>query len=158
WIPRGLAIALVYLTFAAALALVTVLLATIVVQQTKTASKRVDRYFTVDSGRPPRTGAEQDLARFQSWLDRHRLSTVHVQKQGARFLNPVGLRDVKQYTGGAASWAEGAGIAVVTLLFDAFLVVVVSIYMLLDVQRWSEASDRRFPPRPGSTGLIGRME
>jgi predicted PurR-regulated permease PerM len=158
WIPRGVAIALVYLSFAAALALATVLLATIVVQQTKTASHRVDRYFTIVSGRPARTGAEQDLARFQAWLDRNRLSGVHVQRQGDKFLHTVGLKDVQKYTTRAVSWAEGAGVAVVTLLFDAFLVVVVSIYMLLDVQRWSEASDRRFPPRSGSSGLIARME
>ena len=158
WIPRGLAIALVYLSFVAALALATLLLATIVVQQTKTASHRVDRYFTIASGRPPHTGAEQDLTRLQAWLDRNHLSGVHVEKQGDKFLNQVGLNDVKKYTGRALNWAEGAGVAVVTLLFDIFLVVVVSIYMLLDVQRWSEAIDRRFPPRPGSSGLIPRME
>src|SRR6185437_2506401 len=36
--------------------------------------------------------------------------------------------------------------------------VVVSIYMLLDIQRWSDRIDRRFPPQRGSPGLIGRME
>jgi predicted PurR-regulated permease PerM len=45
----------------------------------------------------------------------------------------------------------------VTLLFDALLVVVVSIYMLLDMQRLTDAVDRRFPPR-GRGGLIVRME
>src|SRR6478672_7255630 len=55
WIPRGAAIALVYLTFVAVLAIVTLLLATIVVQQTKTASHRVDAYFTAPSGHPPST-------------------------------------------------------------------------------------------------------
>jgi predicted PurR-regulated permease PerM len=158
WIPRGAAIALVYLAFAAAVALAAIVLVTIVVQQTKTASHRVDHYFSVASGRPPHTGAEHDLARLQAWLDRNHLSGVHVQKQGDKFLHQVGLKDVQKYTSRALNWAEGAGVAVVTLLFDAFLVVVVSIYMLLDVQRWSEASDRRFPPRPGSPGLIGRME
>ena len=44
-----------------------------------------------------------------------------------------------------------------TLLFDAVLVVVVSIYMLLDMQRLTAAIDRRFPPR-GRGGLIVRME
>ena len=38
------------------------------------------------------------------------------------------------------------------------LVVVVSIYMLLDMQRLAAAVDRRFPPPPGSTPLIARME
>jgi len=158
WIPRGAAVALVYIAFAAALAVAILALATIVVQQTRTASHRVDAYFTVPSGHPPHTGAEQDLARFQSWLDRNHLSGVHIEKQGDKFLHQVGLKDVQKYTTRALNWAEGAGVAVVTLLFDVFLVFVVSIYMLLDMQRWSDAIDRRFPPRPGTPGLIGRME
>src|SRR5205085_4989236 len=128
----------------------------VVVQETRTVSHRVDAYFTVKSGQPPHTGAEQDLARFQSWLDGHHLSGIHVEKQGDKFLHQVGLKDVRKYTSRALNWAEGAGVAVVTLLFDVFLVVVVSIYMLLDMQRWSDAIDKRFPPRRGSPGLIVR--
>jgi predicted PurR-regulated permease PerM len=127
------------------------------VQQTRTAAHRVDNYFTVDSGHPPQTGAQQDLARFQRWLDHHHLSGVHVQHQGEKFLNQVGTKDVQKYTSRALRWAEGAGLTVVTLLFDAVLVVVVSIYMLLDMQRLTDAVDRRFPPH-GRGGLIVRME
>ena len=156
-IPRGGAVALVYVAFAAVVALAILALATVVVQQTRTAAHRVDNYFTTDSGRPPRTGAEQDLRRFQLWLDHHHLSSVHVERQGQKFLNQVGTKDVQKYTTRALRWAEGAGIAVVTLLFDAFLVVVVSIYILLDMHRLTEAVDRRFPPR-GRGGLIVRME
>jgi predicted PurR-regulated permease PerM len=157
WIPRGPAVALVYLAFAAVVALAILALATVVVQQTRSAAHRIDNYFTTDSGHPRRTGAEQDLVRFQVWLNHHHLSGVHVQKQGQKFLNEVGTKDVQKYTTKALSWAEGAGLTVVTLLFDAFLVVVVSIYMLLDMQRLTEAVDRRFPPR-GRGGLIVRME
>jgi predicted PurR-regulated permease PerM len=157
WIPRGPAVALVYLAFAAVVALAILGLATVVVQQTRTAAHRVDNYFTTDSGHPPRTGAEQDLGRFQGWLDRNHLSSIHVQHQGEKFLNQVGTKDVQKYTSKALRWAEGAGLTVVTLLFDALLVVVVSIYMLLDMQRLTDAVDRRFPPR-GRGGLIVRME
>src|ERR671929_1830550 len=52
WIPRGLAVAIVYLSFAAAVALAIVALATVVVQQTRHASTRIDHYFTVESGHP----------------------------------------------------------------------------------------------------------
>ena len=69
----------------------------------------------------------------------------------------VGTKDVQKYTSKALSWAEGAGLTVVTLLFDAVLLVVVSIYILLDMQRLTEAVDRRFPPH-GRGGLIVRME
>ena len=156
-LPRGPAVALVYLAFAAVVALAILALATVVVQQTRNASHRVDNYFTVDSGHPPKTGSEQDLARFQGWLDHHHLSGVHVQHQGQKFLNQVGTKDVQKYTTRALRWAEGAGVAVVTLLFDALLIVVVSIYMLLDMQRLTEAVDRRFPPH-GRGGLVVRME
>jgi predicted PurR-regulated permease PerM len=157
WIPRGPAVALVYLAFAAVVALAILGLATVVVQQTRTAAHRVNNYFTVDSGHPPRTGAEQDLARFQGWLDHHHLSSINVERQGRKFLDQVGTNDVQRYTSRALHWAEGAGLTVVTLLFDVLLVVVVSIYMLLDMQRLTEAVDRRFPPR-GRGGLVVRME
>jgi predicted PurR-regulated permease PerM len=155
--PRGLAVALVYLGFAAVLALAILALATVVVQQTRHASHRVDSYFTVQSGRPPTTGAEQDLARFQHWLDRHHLRRIDVQKQGEKFLNQVGTKDVEKYTSRALNWAEGAGAAVFSLLFSVVLVIVVSIYMLLDMHRLTEAVDRRFPPR-GRGSLVVRME
>jgi predicted PurR-regulated permease PerM len=156
-VPRGAAVGLVYLAFAAVVALAILALATVVVQQTRTASHRVDNYFTTASGRPARTGAEQDLGRFQGWLDANHLGTIHVERDGRRFLDQVGTEDVQKYTTRALHWAEGAGLTVVTLLFDAVLLVVVSIYMLLDMQRLTEAVDRRFPPH-GRGGLVVRME
>ncbi|HKD95051.1 MAG TPA: AI-2E family transporter [Gaiellaceae bacterium] len=156
-VPRGGAVALVYLAFAAVVALAILALALVVVQQTRNAAHRVDKYFTVDSGHPPRTGAQQDLARLQGWLDHNHLGSIHVEKEGRKFLDQVGTADVQKYTTRALHWAEGAGLTVVTLLFDAVLLVVVSIYMLLDMQRLTEAVDRRFPPH-GRGGLIVRME
>jgi predicted PurR-regulated permease PerM len=157
WIPRGFAVALVYLAFAAVVALAILALATVVVQQTRHASHRVNSYFTVESGHPPLTGAEQDLAAFQHWLNTHHLRRIKVQKQGEKFLNQVGTKDVEKYTTKALNWAEGAGLAAVSLLFSVVLVIVVSIYMLLDMDRLTEAVDRRFPPW-GRGGLILRME
>ncbi|MFZ0342330.1 MAG: AI-2E family transporter [Gaiellaceae bacterium] len=156
-VPRGAAVGLVYLAFAAVVALAILALATVVVQQTRTASHRVDNYFTTASGRPARTGAEQDLGRLQGWLDANHLGSIHVERDGRRFLDQVGTEDVQKYTTRALHWAEGAGLTVVTLLFDAVLLVVVSIYMLLDMQRLTEAVDRRFPPH-GRGGLVVRME
>ncbi|HSX22587.1 MAG TPA: AI-2E family transporter, partial [Gaiellaceae bacterium] len=77
---------------------------------------------------------------------------------GTKFLNSIGTKDVEKYSTKALNWAEGAGLAVVTLLFSALLVVVVSIYMLLDMPRLTAAIDRRFPPHPGTDPLIKRME
>jgi predicted PurR-regulated permease PerM len=158
WIPRGLAVAIVYLAFAAVVALAVLALATVVVQQTRHASHRIDDYFTVASGHPRGTGAEHDLARLQLWLDGHHLRGVRVERQGNKFLDSIGTNDVTRYTQKALNWAEGAGAAVVGLLFSVLLVVVVSVYMLLDMHRLANAVDRRFPPAPGTTPLIERME
>jgi predicted PurR-regulated permease PerM len=152
WIPRGLAVAIVYLAFAAAVAVAVIALATVVVQQTRHASHRVDAYFTVTSGHPRETGAARDLTQMQHWLDTHHLKRIRVERQGTKFLDSIGTKDVEKYT------TEGAGLAVVGLLFSTVLVIVVSVYMLLDMARLAAAVDRRFPPQPGSTPLIERME
>src|SRR5579859_2084735 len=110
WIPRGLAVAIVYLAFAAAVALAVLALATVVVQQTRHASHRVDNYFTVHSGRLHQTGAAQDLTRLQRWLNTHHLQRIRVETQGTKFLNSIGTKDVQQYTTKALTWAEGAGL------------------------------------------------
>jgi predicted PurR-regulated permease PerM len=158
WIPRGLAVAIVYVSFAAVMALAILALATVVVQQTRTASHRVDSYFTTESGRTHETGASQDLARFQQWLNAHHLKRIQVEKQGQKFLTSIGTKDVEKYTTKALNWAEGAGLAVVGLLFSVVLVIVVSVYMLLDMDRLALAVDRRFPSVPGTTPLVERME
>ncbi|MFN2627054.1 MAG: AI-2E family transporter [Gaiellaceae bacterium] len=158
WIPRGIAVAIVYLAFAAVVALAILALATVVVKQTRNASNRVDTYFTARSGQPPQTGAQHDLDRFQVWLNTHHLRRVHVEKQGQSFLSNIGTRDVEKYTTKALNWAEGAGLAVVQLLFSGVLVVVVSIYMLLDMPRFSRSIDRRFPPQPGGDPLLVQIE
>ena len=158
WVPRGLAVAIVYLAFAAAVGVAILALATVVVKQTRSATHRVDAYFTVESGQPQRTGAQQDLLRFQRWLDTHHLQRIKVEKQGNVFLQNVGTRDVEKYTTKALNWAEGAGLAAVQLLFSGVLVVVISIYMLLDMPRLARGVDRRFPARPGSDPLLVRIE
>lgn len=156
WVPRGLAVAIVYLAFAAVVALAFLAIATVVVQQTRSASSRVDAYFTTVSGR--RTGAENDLHRFQLWLNGHRLKRLEVEKRGNEFLDSVGTDDVERWTTKAIDRVEGAGFAVIGLLFSTVLVVVVSIYMLLDMHRLAGFVDRRFPPAPGTLPLVQRME
>jgi predicted PurR-regulated permease PerM len=154
WIPRGFAVAIVYLTFAAAVALVGIALATVVVNQTKSASDRVDNYFTVDRGQPPRTDAERDVDRLQAWLDTHGLERVKIRKQAHDFLDNIGSKDVQKYTSKAIDWAEGAGLAVVELLFSTVLIIVISVYMLLDMPKLARSVDKRFPPRPGTQPLL----
>jgi predicted PurR-regulated permease PerM len=55
-------------------------------------------------------------------------------------------------------FVEGAAIGTVKFLFSLVLVIVVSIYMLLDMPRLGRVVDRRFPPRPDSLPLLSRIE
>jgi len=158
WIPRGFAVALVYLSFAAVVVVAGIALSTVVVDQTKSAANRVDTYFTEDHGRPPRTDAERDVYRLQAWLDRNHLEQINIRKPALDFLHNAGSRDVSHYTSKAIDWAEGAAISVASLIFSTVLIIVISIYMLLDMQRFALAIDRRFPPRPGVRPLMWRVE
>jgi predicted PurR-regulated permease PerM len=157
-IRRGLSVALVYLTFAAALIVIIWGLATLVVDQTKTAANRFNTYFTVVHGQPPTTDADRDVDRLQHWLDTHGLGSIKVQERGHRWVKQIREKDVSKYTGKVVDFVEGAAISIGKFLFAAVVVLVVSIYMLLDFQRLANAIDRRFPPRPGSDPLLVRME
>jgi predicted PurR-regulated permease PerM len=158
WIPRGFAVAIVYLTFAAVMATTLVAVAAVVVDQTRSASDRVETYLTEEDGRTGLTAAERDLERFQAWLDDHGLARVQVREQGQEFLDGIGTEDVQKYSREVIDFAEGAAVSIFALLFTLVLVVVVSIYMLLDFPRLTRAVDRRFPPRPGGAPLVRRME
>ena len=157
-IRRGLSVALVYLSFAAALIVVIWGLATVVVDQTKTAANRFDAYFTTLHGQPPRTDADRDVDRLQHWLDTHGLGSIKVQERGHRWVKQIREKDVGKYTHRVVNFLEGAAISIGKLLFSAVVVLVVSVYMLLDFARLAVRIDRRFPPRPGSAPLLVRME
>ena len=157
WIPRGLAVAIVYLAFAAALALAVLALATVVVQQTRDASHRVDNYFTVVSGQTQETGANHDLARLQHWLNAHHLKQVHVEKSGKKFLNSIGTKDVEKYTTKALNWAEGAGSPSCAALQRAARRRRVHLHAARHAATRSSGRPA-LPAAPGSKPLIERME
>ncbi len=157
-IPRGFSVAIVYLSFAAALIVAIGALATVVVDQTKSAADRVDAYFTVEHGQPPRVDADRDVDRFQRWLDTHRLSSVDVQERGHRLVKQIREKDVGKYTSRVVDFVEGAAISIGKTLFALVLLIVISIYMLLDMPRFGRAIDRRFPPRSGEESLLVRIE
>jgi predicted PurR-regulated permease PerM len=158
WIPRGFGVALVYLSFLAILLAAAIALGSVVVDQTKSSANRVNDYFTVEHGRPGSTHADRDVDRFQLWLDTHRLGAIDIQKRGHDLVKQIRDKDVTKYTGDVVSFVEGAAIGTVKFLFALVLVIVVSIYMLLDMPRLARAVDRRFPPHPGSPSLLPRIE
>jgi predicted PurR-regulated permease PerM len=157
-IPRGFSIAIVYLSFAAALAAVLIALGVIVVDRTQSAANRIDTYLTTESGQPQQTGFERDVDRLQVWLDTHHLERVDVKRQGTDFAQSIKGKDVEKYTSDVIDFLRGAAISIFQLIFGLVLILVVSIYMLLDMSRLKARVDRRFPPSPGKPGLIVQME
>ena len=157
-LPRGLSVALVYLTFFAAVVVVIVAVATAVVGQTKTAADRFNGYFTNRHGAAGQTSADRDVDRLQLWLDTHHLQSVHVEKRGHKLVRQIQQRDVGKYTHKIVTFVEGAAISIGKTLFSLVLLIVVSVYMLLDMERFGRAIDRRYPPRPGEDTLLRSME
>ena len=157
-LPRGLAVAMVYLVFALALIAAIGAIGTVVVSETRTAAKRLDSYFTDVNGRTGQVDADRDVDRLQHWLDRHRLGGIEIQRRGHDLVRDIRDHDVGKYTNKVVDFVEGAAISIGKLLFSAIVILVASIYMLLDFPRLTRAIDRRFPPQPGSDPLLIRME
>jgi predicted PurR-regulated permease PerM len=157
-LPRGFAVAMVYLVFALVVIAAIGALGTVVVSETKTAAKRVNSYFTDVNGRTGQVDADRDVNRLQEWLDTHGLRSIHVEKRGHSLVRDIRKHDIGKYTNDLVNFLEGAAVSIGKLLFSAVVILVVSIYMLLDFPRFARAIDRRFPPHPGSGSLLERME
>jgi predicted PurR-regulated permease PerM len=157
-VRRGLAVALVYVAFVAVLALVIFGIATAVITQTKTAATRFNDYFTNPHGKSGQTSADHDVDRLQTWLNAHHLKSLKVRKEGHKLVGQIRRRDVGRYTHRIVTFAEGAAISIGKTLFEFVLLLVVSVYMLLDMQRFGAAIDRRFPPRPDGEPLLLSIE
>ena len=147
-LPRGLAVSLVFLFFAAAVTVIALALGSVVIDQTRSAANRIDDYVTVQNTQN-RTGAEQDIDRLQSWLDSHGLERIQIQKQATNWVDNLGAGEVTKYTQDVVSFAEGAAFSVIVMLFNLVLIVVIAVYMLLDMERLERVIDRRFPPGDG---------
>jgi predicted PurR-regulated permease PerM len=157
-IPRGFSIAVVYLSFAAALVVSAIAIGAVVIDQSREAADRIDTYLTVERGQTGETDAERDVDRLQAWLDDHGLERIQVREQGQDFVDSLRDADPQEYTSRVIDFLEGAALSIFELLFSLVLIIVVSVYMLLDMGRLSAAVDRRFPPHPASGSLIPRME
>ena len=147
-IPRGLAVAIVFVGFAAVVTVTLVAVTTIAVDQTRQAADRIDAYVTEENGRSGLTGSETDVDRLQAWLDDHGIH-VEIRERANDWLDSLSAGEISSYTQDAISFARGAAISFVLLLFSLILTVVIAIYMLLDMPRLEAAIDRRFPPAGG---------
>ncbi|MDX6593951.1 MAG: hypothetical protein QOJ13_3147 [Gaiellales bacterium] len=157
--PRGVAVFMVYGLFATAFVGIGVITATVVADQVRAASSVVEEEFTTQPGETE-TPAQKRLDRFQVWLDDHGLEQVQVRDLGDRLQEQIDSLDVQSVSGRAVEIAQGVLFVVFESLFNVVLVIVVSIYMLLDAPRLSRFLHRLFPPDPGSSGqdLVSRCE
>jgi predicted PurR-regulated permease PerM len=156
-VRRGLAVAVVYVGFAAVLTLAVVGVTTIVVGRAQSAGDRIESYLTVEDGRTGLTGVEHDVDRFQRWLDGHGLESIRIRRTDD-FLSKLTAEDVTRYSREVLDFLEGAAVSAAAVAFAIVLIVVVSIYMLLDLPRFRAAVDRRFPPSPGGPALTAHVE
>jgi len=152
-IRRGFAVAVVFLSFAAAMVALIVALGTVVVEQTRSAADRVDSYLTDEPGRTGDSAFDRDVADLETWLH-DRGVDVELREQVDEWIADVNVSDLTQE---AISFAGGAAFGVVQLLFSIILIVVISVYMLLDMPKLERAIDRRFPPH-GGVPLTLRIE
>ena len=157
-IPRGFSVAVVFLSFATVLVVGVIAIGVVVVDQSREAADRIDAYLTVERGQSSQTDAERDVDRLQAWLNDHGLERVKVEEQGQDFVDSLRDADPQEYTSRVIDFIEGAALSIFEVLFSLVLIIVVSVYMLLDMGRLSAAVDRRFPPRPDSGSLIPRIE
>jgi predicted PurR-regulated permease PerM len=140
------------------LVLVIAAIATAVVGETKTAANRFNDYFTNRHAPSGQTSADQDVDRLQHWLNTHRLKSIKIQARGHKLVRQIRQRDVGKNTKRIVSFVEGAAISIGKTLFSVVLLIVVTIYMLLDMQRFGRVIDRRFPPRRGEMSLLRSIE
>src|SRR6266516_2616363 len=148
-LPRGVAVGVVYLLFASAVAAFFIAIGAIAVDQTKQASDRIDNYITKESPATGQTGAEQDIDNLQVWLNDHGLKRIQIRKQANDWISSLSAGEISRYVQDAVSFARGAALSIVLFIFAIILIVVISIYMLLDMPRLERALDARFPPQDG---------
>jgi predicted PurR-regulated permease PerM len=156
-LPRPVAVLTVYLCFAIAFVGVGVLAGTVIATQVQAASSVVETEFTKAPGQTE-TPAQKRLDRLQRWLDDHNLSQIDVRNLGDKVQQKIDSLDVQSVSGRAVDIAQGVLIGVVESLFNVVLVIVVSVYMLLDAPRLSRFLRRMFPPGSGEDDLMTRCE
>jgi predicted PurR-regulated permease PerM len=156
-LPRGLAVLVVYLSFAALLVGGLALVGAVVVDQTQSVSQQVQDEFTVHPGERESPAARK-VDRLQIWLDDHHLERVHVRDLGTQVVNNIEERGLSTYTKRALDITQTVATAIVEGLFNLVLILVISIYMLLDAPRISRWVNRIFPPGPDGRVLTVQVQ
>jgi predicted PurR-regulated permease PerM len=117
--------------------------------QASNAADRIDEYVTEEDAGTRQTAAEEDIDAVQAWLDDHGLESIQIREQVNEWIDSLGAGEISGYAQDAIAFAQGAAFSVVLILFSLILIVVISIYMLLDMPRLERSIDARFPPHDG---------
>ncbi len=148
-VPRSLSVAIVFAIFAAAIAALLIAVGAVAFDQTRNAAAGIDEYVTDVDSTTGQTAAEEDIDGIQAWLDDHGLERIQIRERVTEWIDSLGAGEISGYAQDAIEFAQGAAVSVVLLLFSLVLIVVISIYMLLDMQRLERSIDARFPPHDG---------
>jgi predicted PurR-regulated permease PerM len=149
-LPRGLAVLVVYLSLATVIVGAIGLAGVAAVDQVTSASDTVSQEFDKQPGQKE-SSAERRVDRFQTWLDSRGLSRVHVKDIGNRLVQNIQKKGVGDYAKRAVDIGQQIASEVVQGLIELLLVLVISIYLLLDAPRIARGLDRIFPP--GADGV-----
>jgi predicted PurR-regulated permease PerM len=139
WIPRGLAILLVYLGGFAVLAGIGVLLASPVTTQITRLQHNLPEIIR---------HANHQLDNVQTFLNQHGIN-VHIKQQGHSALDTL-QKDVLKRSGDIVSFSKDLLSQVVTTGFDLILILVLSIYLLVYGRNIGELVRRIMPPGDGT--------
>jgi predicted PurR-regulated permease PerM len=156
-LPRPVAVLVVYALFAVVFVGAGVIAGTVVATQVQAATSVVQDEFTKQPGQTE-TPAQKRLDRLQIWLDNHHLEQIDVSNLSDKVQAKIDSLDIQSVSGRAVDIAQGILIGVVESLFNVVLVIVVSVYMLLDAPRLSRFLRRLFPPGETDDDLITRCE
>jgi len=148
-VPRALSVLIVYTIFATAVVALLIAIGAVAFDQARSAAERIDDYVANADSVTGQTAAEVDIDALQAWLNDHGLEQIRVRDQFNEWIDSLSAGEISGYAQDAISFAQGAAFSVVVLLFSLILIVVISIYMLLDMQRLERSIDSRFPPHGG---------
>jgi predicted PurR-regulated permease PerM len=151
-IPRGLAVLVVYLSLAAGIVGAVGLAGVAAANQVTSASDAITKEFEKQPGQKE-SPAERRVDRFQRWLDARGLSRVHVKDIGNRLVQNIQKKGVDSYAKRAVDIGQQVAAQVVQGVIELLLIVVISIYLLLDAPRIARNIDRIFPPGPDGISL-----
>ncbi|HEY3764959.1 MAG TPA: AI-2E family transporter [Gaiellales bacterium] len=155
-IPRGLSVLLVYVCFAVAIGGISVIAGTVVAREVQSVANRVNDQFQRDSHGV--TPADRKLHDLQRFINRSSPVKVNVVGPGERLVHHVDVSHLQKYSGQAVSVVQSLLITVFESLFNLVLVIVVSVYMLLDAPRLSRFLRRVFPGTDPQDDLVTRVE